>query len=61
MDKEAGKRAAGTAALKFVEDDMVVGVGTGSTVDYFIEALASIKHKIQGAVASSKSSAGGGR
>lgn len=53
MDKEALKKAAALAALQYVEDEMVIGVGTGSTVNYFIEALASVKNKIEGAVASS--------
>lgn len=53
MSKDAEKKAAAEAALKFVEDEMIVGVGTGSTVNYFISALASIKHRIEGAVASS--------
>ncbi len=57
MNKEAGKKAAAQAALKFVQDDTVVGVGTGSTVHYFIEALATIKQKIDGAVASSEDTA----
>lgn len=50
------KRKAAKAALEFIDDDMVVGVGTGSTVNYFIEALASIKHRIDACVASSKAS-----
>lgn len=41
------------AALAYIDDDMVVGVGTGSTVNCFIELLAKIKHRIDGAVASS--------
>jgi len=53
MDKEAGKKAAAQAALEFIEDDMVIGVGSGSTVHYFIEALKSVKGRIEGAVASS--------
>lgn len=57
MDKEAGKKAAAEAALEFVKDDMIVGVGSGSTVDYFIAALASVKNKIEGAVASSVATA----
>ncbi|OGT57719.1 MAG: ribose 5-phosphate isomerase A [Gammaproteobacteria bacterium RIFCSPHIGHO2_12_FULL_43_28] len=57
MDKEAGKKSAAYAALDFIKDDMVIGVGSGSTVDYFIEALASVKQKIEGAVASSLASA----
>lgn len=51
------KRAAAAAALECVEIDAIVAVGTGSTADYFIEALATIKHKIEGAIASSKLSA----
>lgn len=53
MDKEAGKRAAAQAALEFIEPDMVIGVGSGSTVDHFIAALKSMKHKVEGAVSSS--------
>lgn len=57
VDKEAGKKMAAHAAMEFVKDDMIVGVGTGSTVDYFIDALQSVKHKIEGAVASSVATA----
>lgn len=57
IDKEAGKKSAALAAMEFVKDDMIVGVGTGSTVEYFIEALQAVKHKIEGAVASSVQSA----
>lgn len=53
MSKDALKKQAAEAALQYVEEDTVVGVGTGSTVDHFIEALAGIKHRIEGAVASS--------
>lgn len=53
MNKEAGKQSAAQAALEFIEDDMVVGVGSGSTVSHFIAALAAVKNKIEGAVASS--------
>lgn len=42
------------AALAYIEDDMVVGVGTGSTVNFFIKELATIKHRIDACVASSK-------
>ena len=41
MDANALKKSAAEAALAYVEDDMVVGVGTGSTVNHFIEALAA--------------------
>ncbi|MBB1473671.1 ribose-5-phosphate isomerase RpiA [Luteimonas sp. MC1782] len=51
-----GKRLAGEKAIEFVEDGMVVGVGTGSTVAYFIDALAGIRHRIAGAVSSSEQS-----
>ena len=39
IDKEGEKRLSAEAAIEFIEDGMVVGVGTGSTVAYFIEAL----------------------
>ncbi len=48
------KAQAAKAALAYVEDDMIVGVGTGSTVNYFIAELAAIKHRIDACVASSK-------
>lgn len=51
------KQAAAEAALAHVELGTVLGVGTGSTVNYFIDALAGIKSKIDGAVASSVASA----
>ena len=57
MSNEAGKKAAAHAALEFIQNDMVIGVGSGSTVHYFIEALASVKSKIEGAVASSAETA----
>jgi len=57
MDKEAQKKASAIAALDFIEQDMVVGVGSGSTVRYFISALQSVKGKIDGAIASSAESA----
>ena len=57
MDANAQKKAAAEAALEYVEDDMMVGVGTGSTVNFFIDALASKKGRIKGTVASSEASA----
>jgi ribose 5-phosphate isomerase A len=57
IDKEAGKKAAAHAAMEYVKDDMIIGVGTGSTVEYFIEALQAVKHRIEGAVASSVATA----
>jgi ribose 5-phosphate isomerase A len=53
MTQDEQKKQAAEAALVYVEDDSIVGVGTGSTVNFFIEALASIKHRIDGAVSSS--------
>ncbi|MCK9489979.1 MAG: ribose-5-phosphate isomerase RpiA [Xanthomonadales bacterium] len=53
---EDGKRAAAERALAQVEDGTVVGVGTGSTVRYFIEGLARRRDDIQGAVSSSQAS-----
>ncbi|MBT6276086.1 MAG: ribose-5-phosphate isomerase RpiA [Chromatiales bacterium] len=53
MTQDDKKRAAALAALAYVQDDMVVGVGTGSTSNYFIAALATIKHRIETTVASS--------
>lgn len=42
------------AALSYIEDETIIGVGTGSTVSYFIEALAKIKHRLDACVPSSK-------
>lgn len=53
MDQNLKKQLVAEAALEYVEDDTVIGVGTGSTVNFFIEKLASIKHRIEAAVASS--------
>jgi len=50
------KRASALKALEFVEDGMVVGVGTGSTVRHFIEGLAALQDRIEGAVSSSEQS-----
>ncbi|TYK65649.1 ribose-5-phosphate isomerase RpiA [Colwellia echini] len=56
MTQDEMKKAAAIKALEFIEDDTIVGVGTGSTVNFFIEALATIKDKIVGAVSSSEES-----
>ena len=50
------KRLAGEKAMEYVEDGMVVGVGTGSTVAWFIDALAGMRDRIAGAVSSSEQS-----
>ncbi|WP_428773056.1 ribose-5-phosphate isomerase RpiA [Vibrio sp.] len=56
MTQDEMKKAAGWAALKYVEKDSIVGVGTGSTVNHFIDALGTIKDDIKGAVSSSEAS-----
>jgi len=50
------KKLAAIKAVDFIKDDTIVGVGTGSTVNHFIDALASIKERIIGAVSSSEES-----
>ena len=60
MDQDQLKRSAAQAALEYVEPKLdnksVVGVGTGSTTNYFIDALGSIRHKFDAAVSSSEAS-----
>lgn len=56
MTRDELKKAVGWAALKYVRPGSVVGVGTGTTAAHFIDALASIKHDIEGAVSSSEAS-----
>jgi ribose 5-phosphate isomerase A len=53
MTQDEMKKNAAWAALEFIPRNTVVGVGTGSTVNHFIDALASIKYDIKGAVSSS--------
>lgn len=50
------KQAAARAAMEFVPDDAIIGVGTGSTVNFFIQELAARKSRIEGAVSSSEAS-----
>jgi len=57
MSQDAQKKAAAEAALKYVEDDATIGVGTGSTVNFFIDALAARRARIKTTVASSEASA----
>ena len=57
MSSDAHKKAAAEAALKHVVPGAVIGIGTGSTANHFIDLLAGIRHKIDGAVASSEASA----
>ena len=56
MSADSKKRSAAEAALAYVPDNEVLGVGTGSTVNFFIDALAARKVPIKGAVSSSESS-----
>lgn len=56
MTQDELKKAVGFAALKFVKPKTIVGVGTGSTAAHFIDALATIKNDIIGAVSSSETS-----
>ncbi|MFZ7343519.1 ribose-5-phosphate isomerase RpiA [Avibacterium volantium] len=56
MDQLAMKKQAAQAALQYVKSDTIVGVGSGSTVNCFIEALGTMKDEIKGAVAASKAS-----
>ncbi len=57
MTQDDKKKAVARAALEFVDSGTIVGVGTGSTANYFIDALAQIKHKVDATVASSQESA----
>jgi ribose 5-phosphate isomerase A len=56
MNQAQLKVLVGQAALAYVEEGSIVGVGTGSTVNCFIDALAGIRHRIAGAVSSSEAS-----
>ena len=56
MSQDSRKQRAAEAAVELVTDGSIIGVGTGSTVNYFIEGLASLRHRIAGAVSSSEAS-----
>ncbi len=56
MNQDDKKKAAALAAVGYVRADMIVGVGTGSTVNHFIDALAEFKPGLEGAVSSSEAS-----
>lgn len=56
MNQDQKKRVAAEAALRFVREGSVIGVGTGSTVNFFIDALAARSSRISGAVSSSEAS-----
>ncbi len=57
MNADDMKKAAAEAAIEYVENGMIVGIGTGSTANHFIDLLAKIKSRIDGTVASSEASA----
>ena len=56
MNQDQQKQRAAAAALEYLGDGAVVGVGTGSTVNYFIEALATVRQRVAAAVSSSEAS-----
>jgi len=56
MSQDLKKQRAAEAALEYVRDGSVVGVGTGSTVNFFIDALADLRGRVAGAVSSSEAS-----
>lgn len=56
MTQDEMKQAVAKAALEYVEAGTIIGIGTGSTANYFIDHLATMKHKIEGTVASSNAS-----
>jgi ribose 5-phosphate isomerase A len=56
MSADHEKMLAAQEAVKFIEENTIVGVGTGSTVNHFIDALEPMKHLIEGAVSSSEAS-----
>ena len=57
MNQDELKKQVAEAALEYVEAGTIIGVGTGSTANMFIDALARIKGRIEGTVASSNASA----
>lgn len=56
MEQEEKQKRLAEAAIDYLEEDAVIGVGSGRTVDHFIRALGKVRHRIEGAVASSLSS-----
>jgi ribose 5-phosphate isomerase A len=56
MNQDTKKQRAAAAALEYLGDGLVVGVGTGSTVNFFIDGLAAVRQRIAGAVSSSVAS-----
>ena len=56
MNQDAKKAAAAELSLQYLDSGSIVGVGTGSTVNFFIDAMAGVKNRIDGAVSSSEAS-----
>tara|TARA_B100000475_G_scaffold192633_1_gene166540 strand:- start:2415 stop:3077 length:663 start_codon:yes stop_codon:yes gene_type:complete len=56
MDSEEQKKQAALKSLEFINDDCILGVGTGSTVNHLIKALPSVKNKIEAVTSSSEAS-----
>ena len=56
MNQDDKKAAAAQSSLQYLDNGSIVGVGTGSTVNFFIDALAGVKNRIDGAVSSSEAS-----
>ncbi len=57
MTPDEKKQQVAKAALEYVVENTIIGIGTGSTANHFVDALATIKHKIEGTVASSDATA----
>ncbi|NML62452.1 ribose-5-phosphate isomerase RpiA [Massilia sp. RP-1-19] len=57
MTQDELKQAVARSAIDYVVDGEIIGVGTGSTANFFIDELAKIKHRIKGTVASSEATA----
>ncbi|MDM8566361.1 ribose-5-phosphate isomerase RpiA [Candidatus Halobeggiatoa sp. HSG11] len=57
MTPDEKKQQVAKAALEYVVENTIIGIGTGSTANHFVDALAAIKHKIEGTVASSDATA----
>lgn len=57
MTQDEQKQAVARAAIDYVEDGAIIGVGTGSTANFFIDELGKVRERIRGAVASSEATA----
>ena len=53
MTQDELKQQVAQAAVNYIKSDMIIGIGTGSTTNYFIDALVSVRHLIKGTIASS--------